>query len=601
MRTLVCVPIFVEDQSGSSVNTIDAALADAALAKRKGADLVEFRIDRFFSGSESPGGSPRRADSGLGFEIGSEPDPEPGSASRATDDAFAIAQLRRLLAESPLPVVLTCRPTWEGGEYDGDDADRVALFERLCCGCEHPPAYLDVELAAYTRSANIRQKINLCVTHPGQQRDVSTRLILSVHDFQTRPPDLDRKILAAVDEPACSVVKVAYRARSLRDNLDLFEILRTTPKPTIALGMGEFGLMSRVLAPKFGGFLTFASLRDESATAPGQPTIDDLLGMYRFRKIGKETKLYGVIGWPVGHSLSPLIHNAGFEAVGWDGVYLPLPVAADEKDVEASYTSFKATLEAFDSASGLALEGVSVTLPHKENAAQYMTDVVDGLASPVTIGAANTLNRYVVDDPPDRYELWQGANTDAMAIHSLLRRAMNGLAGKEVAIVGAGGVARAATYAAAFGGGHAVIYGRTPERAEAIVEDLITSDQWRGRSDSGGEGSVRAVAFAGLRGGNHDAYINCTPVGMTGGPAPDALSIPIPDMPNIDESTVFFDTVYNPVETPMLRAARERGCRTIDGVEMFVRQAAAQFELWTGMPAPVELFDRLCREKLAGA
>ncbi len=590
MSTLVCVPIMLEfpaahDPSGAAspaegqglAGAIDSALADARLAKDKSADLIEFRIDAVFDGAEHG------------------PDAD-------ELDAYTVAEFRRLLAESPLPVILTCRPTWEGGEYDGDDSDRVALFEKLCCDTEHPPAYLDVELAAYTRSANLRQKINLCVTHPKQQRrGVSTRLILSTHDFEARPADLDRKLLAMYDEPACTVVKVAYRARSLRDNLDLFEILRESPKPTIALGMGEFGLMSRVLAPKFNGFLTFASLRDQAATAPGQPTIDDLLGLYRFRKIGKQTKLYGVIGWPVGHSLSPLIHNAGFEQIGWDGVYLPLPIAADEKDAATSFTSFKATIDAIDTATGLVLEGASVTLPHKESAAKFMTEIVDGLASPVAIGAANTLNRYVVEEGADQYELMQGANTDATAIETLLRCAMNGFQGKSVAIIGAGGAARAATYAVAFGGGHAVVYGRTPGRAEAIVEDLNNSDLWRSHSNSGKAGSVRAESLSDLAGSDHDAYINCTPVGMTGGPDPEGLSIPIPDMIHIDEHTVFFDTVYNPVETPMLRAARERGCRTIDGVEMFVRQAAAQFELWTGKTAPVTLFDRLCRERLSAS
>ena len=540
---------------------IQAALDEALLARAKRADLVEFRIDRFFSGSESGASSDLDGDAA---------------------DAYAVASLRRLLAESPLPVILTCRPTWEGGDYDGDDADRVALFEKLCCDTDAPPAYLDVELAAYTRSANLRQKINLCVTHPKQQREgVTTRLILSTHDFEGRPSDLDRKLLAMYDEPACAVVKVAHRARSLRDNLDLFEILRDSPKPTIALGMGEFGLMSRVLAPKFNGFLTFASLRDEAATAPGQPTIDDLLGMYRFRTIGKATKLYGVIGWPVGHSLSPLIHNAGFAEIGWDGVYLPLPIAAYENDTSATATSFSATVGVFADDPSLRFSGASVTLPHKEHALGFGDPTCD--ADPARLGAANTLT---VDDHGARTV----ANTDATAILELLTGLGVGSGSDRVGIVGAGGVAKAAAHALVASGMTVVLYNRTPDRAASLASAL--------NGDALG-GSAVAADLGLLPKGCCHAYINCTPVGMTGGPDPEGLSIPIPGMTNIDEDTVFFDTVYNPVETPMLRAARERGCRTIDGVEMFVRQAAAQFELWTGKPAPIELFDRLCREKLA--
>lgn len=139
-----------------------------------------------------------------------------------------------------------------------------------------------------------------------------------------------------------------------------------------------------------------------------------------------------------------------------------------------------------------------------------------------------------------------------------------------------------------------MLYNRTRERAEQIADDVNA-----GR-DPTWESKAVAASMGLLTRACCDAFINCTPVGMTGGPDPDGLSIPIPDMTHIDADTVFFDTVYNPVETPMLRAARERGCRTIDGVEMFVRQAAAQFELWTGKTAPVTLFDRLCRERLGG-
>lgn len=530
------------------VESIDAALADAALARDKGADLVELRIDPFFHGS-----------------TGSD-----------AEDGVVVKQLQHLLAECPLPVILTCRRSEEGGDYDGDEVDRVSMLEKLTAACDTPPAYLDFELAAYQKSANIRQKINLCVTHPDQQRDVTTRLILSMHDFEKRPADLDRRLLAAYDEPACSVVKVAYRARSIRDNLDLFEITRGAPKPTIALGMGEFGLMSRVLAPKFNGFLTFAALRDESSTAPGQPTLDDLLGLYRFRSINPKTLVYGIIGWPVSHSMSPLIHNAGFEAVGHDGVYLPMPIPGSDDD-ETSNASLKGTLLSLMHADGFHLAGASVTIPHKQTLVRIagtQSWSIDPMVQ--ECGAANTVRAT-----ENRVEL---SNTDAGAISALLKERLGLRSETSVAIFGAGGVARSAAAVVRESGAQGVVFNRSPERAQALAAEF----------------GLEYQTMDAINDSAHAAYINCTPVGMLGGPDPEGLAIPLDDLPPLPPETVIFDTVYNPIETPLIRAARARGLTTIDGVQMFVRQAAHQFELWTGKPAPVALFDRLVRERLGG-
>lgn len=566
MPTLVCVPITVLE--------IDNALADANQAKLSGADIVELRIDSYFPGSEGD-----------------------------SEDQLRLNELTRLIAECPLPVILTCRSATEGGDYDGDEADRVSLLEKLCINTDHPPAYLDFELACYQKSANIRQKINLCVDHPRQQRDVRTRLILSMHDFDGRPKDLMRRLADAWAEPAASVVKFAFRARSIRDNLEIFEILHDAPKPTIGLGMGEFGLMSRVLAPKFGGYLTFASLRDEAATAPGQPTIADLLGMYRFRSIGKDTRLYGVIGWPVAHSMSPLIHNAGFEAVGHNGVYLPMPVAASVGDPEVSYTSFRATLDALLRGQDLSFAGASVTIPYKQNLVRYAAgrsadqssteiEMLDPQYIVRSGGAANTLDwqpQFVGSSEPHAMV----SDTDSAAVEMLLQRTcQNELREVSVGVIGAGGVARSVVRRLVGCTASVDVFNRTRSRMVNLLDGI----------DSNNRAKLTTAELDAITRSHCDIYINCTPVGMTGGPDPEGLSIPIHELAGkLPPETVFFDTVYNPIETPMLRAAKEHGFRTIDGVEMFVRQAAAQFELWTGKPAPVQLFDRLVREKLGSS
>lgn len=540
------------------------ALRDATLAAEHGADMVELRVDVFFEDRS---------------------DDEKGTVEQLQD---RIDRVLDLVEVSPLPCIVTCRPHWEGGEYHGDDDERIVLFEALGTS-ETPPAYIDVELATYTRSKNIRQKINLAVNHPKQVRAVTTRLILSSHDFEGRPSDLTRKIIAMQEEPACSVVKIAYRARSIRDNLDLFEILADRQKPTIALCMGEFGLMSRVLAPKYGGFLTFASLRDESTTAPGQITIDELLNLYRFRSITPTTKVYGIIGWPVTQSMSPMVHNAGFEQIGWDGVYVPMPV-------EGSYESFKATVGMFIDDDEF--YGASITIPHKEHLVQFFNEE-DRFIVEDDCSAANTIYREI--------ERWQEdgeyhqlttqpliSNTDTTAIQQLILNHCGKLGGLQVLVMGAGGVAQAVLEVFRKHGSDVAVWNRNLDRAQRIIDDLektSSNDPLRVRCRTIDKDDLPNLAC--------DLYINCTPVGMTDGPDPDGLSIPIPDMDQLAPETVFFDTVYNPIETPMLKAAKERGYRTIDGVQMFVKQAEAQFEIWTGTPAPDGLFDSLVREKLS--
>lgn len=521
----------------------DAALRDAALAKRLGAAIVEYRVDHLFHGDS---------------------DGEP--------DTFGARQVERLVSESPLPCIITCRPSFEGGGYDGDDASRISLYEHLGT-LPHPPSYLDVELATYNRSANLRQKVHLAVGHPSPRQDPPTRLILSAHDFNTRPANLSRLITEMRSSDAAAVHKIAFRARSLRDNLELFEILRHADRPTIALGMGEFGLMSRVLAPKFGGLLTFASLRESSTTAPGQPTIEELTSLYRFSSIGRSTKVYGVIGWPVSHSLSPHVHNAGFGASGHDGVYLPLPVAPE-------WEHFKATLAALLDDPALDFAGASVTLPHKEHLLRFALEDrsrtwhIDALSR--GCGAANTLTVR-----PDGS--CAVLNTDAPALVDSLAVGMGlaaaaeppNLDGLRVAVIGAGGVARAAAGGLMNAGATVVVYNRTQSRADELVKKLSAWGE-----DSGCRGRVVSGPWERLDKSCANALINCTPVGMQGGPQPDALPVPESALSNCTEPVTVLDTVYSPLNTPLLRRSRELGLRTIDGTDMFVRQAVRQLENW---------------------
>lgn len=547
--TLLCVPILVTSAS--------QAMDDAAAAKAAGADLVEYRLDEFFQGDL---------------------------------DAPEVRQILSLIAGSPLPCIATCRPVGpEGGAYDGPDDARISLFERLGTAFapgESPPRYLDVELSTLQRSANIRQKVRLAVDHPEQLRDLRTSLIVSSHDFAGRPADLTRRLAAMRDEPAARVLKLAFRARSLRDNLELFDLLAESGRPTIALGMGEFGLMSRVLAPKFNAFLTFAALRADAATAPGQPTLDELLTRYRFRSITPATRVFGVIGYPVAHSLSPHVHNAGFAAVGRDAVYLPLPVAAGPDD-EASFLSLKATLLELLEHPRLTFSGASVTIPHKENLLRLAREQGWRIDEPAAhIGAANTL---VADRGPDgSFRGARVSNTDAPAIARVLRDAVGDLSTARVALVGAGGVARAAAYALAREGASVTIYNRTPARAQKLADELRPHVR----------GELVPMPLDALAGSSADVYINGTPAGLAHSPQEHQTPIPLEHLRACPPATVVFDTVYTPHETRLLREAVSANLRVIHGVSMFAAQAEAQFSAFAGEPPPPGLFDRIARAAL---
>jgi 3-dehydroquinate dehydratase/shikimate dehydrogenase len=495
---------------------------DTALAAEAGADLVELRIDEL-------------------------------------TDADAV---KAAVAASALPCIVTCRPTWEGGQSELPDDARIALLDAAATG---DARYVDLELK----------------TLPKLTSDVAWRqLIVSSHDFTGRPARLVN-ILLEMNASRGSVNKIVWTARTIRDNLEAFEILQHRQKATIALCMGEAGLISRVLAKKFGAFLTFASLDSGSETAPGQVSIRDMKRLYRWDAIGPRTKVYGVVAQPVAHSMSPAIHNAAFDHAGWDGVYLPLLV-------NPGYESFKAFMESFVPFEGLDLSGLSVTIPHKENALKYLREkgaAVDPLAA--SIGAVNTI---VIDRSLGGEPKLTGTSTDYGAILDSITARLGvtreALAGYRVAVIGAGGTGRTAVAALAHYGATVVVYNRTHERAEALAAEF-----------NGKRGKVVAARLEKLCDSCCQIYLNTSSVGMH----PNVDSSPFGDAPpKLVPETLVFDTVYNPIKTKLLQQAEAAGARTINGVEMFVRQAAAQFEAWTAKPAPVDVMRAVVEARLSG-
>jgi len=518
--TRLCVPL--------TADSVERMAADIRAAASVGADMIELRLDYL----------------------------------RNRDDAL-IRQLMAAARAFPGEVIATCRLAEEGGRYEGNKNSRIALMERAALdGAD----YLDFEYEAWRRSADARQRIGRACKSKNDQEQARPMLILSKHDFERTPAGLDTLFADLAREP-CHVVKLAVRAEVITDALAMLDALRASAakRLTIALSMGETGILTRVLAKKFGALLTFASLATGRESAPGQLTIDEMWSLYRWDKMNPQTRVYGVIGCPVAHSMSPAILNAAFEAVGHDGVYLPMRVEPD-------YADFESFVDGCISRPWFGLGGCSVTIPHKRHLLQFV-EQHHGEIEPLAqrIGAANTL----CVEPGQRGD---GSDTRVSAYNTDYRGALDalcagmntsqaGLKGAVVAVLGAGGVSRAIVAGLFDCGCKVTIYNRTAGKARRLAEEFgVTARPWEQRN------KLEA-----------DVVINCTSIGMW----PKTDDTPLPDA-RLNTRTLVFDTVYNPIDTRLLRDARASGCRTIDGVAMFVNQAAAQFEHWTGCRAPME-------------
>jgi 3-dehydroquinate dehydratase/shikimate dehydrogenase len=325
--------------------------------------------------------------------------------------------------------------------------------------------------------------------------------------------------------------------------------------------MGDIGTPSRILAPKFGSPFTYATFHHERTLAPGQLSYKQMTEIYRYESIGPDTAVYGVIADPIGHSLSPHIHNAAFGEKGIDAVYCPFRVPADDLD------------QFIQDAPRLGIRGLSVTIPHKEAIARHLKKVDPPVKS---IAAENT----VIFDGADTI----GYNTDFNAAMNCLEKALgtiganpSPLKNKRVLILGAGGVARPIAYGIKNRGGLVTIASRTNRRTERLAEAFdCKAIDWDAR---------QRVAC--------DVLVNCTPIGMH---------------PNVDESPVsktflkpmmlVFDTVYNPESTLLIKDARARNCQVVTGVEMFIGQAELQFFLFTRQEAPSVLMREVLKKAI---
>ena len=448
----------------------------------------------------------------------------------------AEACIEESLKRKTKPVIITNRPEREGGKFNGSEQDRLRLLQKaIDLGAD----YVDVEYDS------IKQ-----IT-----RRNSSKIIISHHNFKETPHNIS-KIYDDICQHNPDIVKIVTYANDITDNIRIFELLESAKVPTISFCMGELGYISRILTSKFGGFLAFASLEKGKESAPGQLTVNELSKIYHFNEINKETKLYGIIGNPVSHSMSPAIHNASFIEKGLNNVYVPLKIA--------NIGTFMKECRRMD------FQGFSVTIPHKESVLPFLNNI-DHTAK--KIGAINTI---VNQDGK-----LTGYNTDCMAaimgLECSLKETNDTLSNKKISIIGAGGAARAVAFGLKEKGCDITIFNRTIERAEKLSHDV----------------KCRFERFEELYKLDSDILINTTPIGMF----PDIDQTPIPK--NIlKEAMIVFDAIYNPVETRLLRDAKEKGCHTVNGLSMFINQAAEQFRLWTNIDPPVELMTNIVKEIL---
>ncbi len=456
--------------------------------------------------------------------------------------------------------IATCRPASEGGQSRASVEHRLPI---LLSAVRAGAALVDVELSAWQRFGMARHDLVKALADSSATGH-GRGLLISHHDFDGRPADLNQIVdeMRAIEE--ASAIKIAWRADDILSNFDALDIMYHGRGESIAICMGEAGLMSRVLPGKCGAFAAYCALDAESKAAPGQLTVAELRERYRWDSIDEATEVYGVIGNPVAQSVGPDVFNDAFRAEKVNGVYLPFLVPPDER-------SFAAFLDACIDRPWLDVRGLSVTAPHKVHALRYLGDRVDPPAD--MIGAVNTIR---IEDG----EVW-GCNTDCDAALDTLLAAMQcdveDLDGVPVDVLGAGGVARAVVAGLADCGCTVTVYNRDPQRAQSLADMTeCVLRPWEDRDKS--EGKV---------------LVNCTSVGMH----PDADSTPMP-VEALRSGTVVFDTVYRPRETRLLRDASAAGCVTVGGFGMFVRQAGMQFEYWTHHPADYErmeaVVERLC-------
>ena len=450
------------------------------------------------------------------------------------DDLFSLI---RNLAR---PVILTFRPVEQGGYRDLSMAQRQDFWQHHF---KSPAAFFDLE------SDLVAELVGREVD---QQPDWS-RVICSYHDFKGVPQNLEDLYEQMAFTPA-RILKFAFKANDIAECVQVFNLLgraQSEDREIIALAMGEAGVITRILGPSRGSFITYGTTDGNTGTAPGQLLTQELRSVYRIDSINADTMVTGLVGSPVAHSVSPHMHNAAFVAKNLDGVYLPFHVDDLPRFIKAMVNPSTRDLN-------WNLRGLSITAPHKTEVIKYL-DWVDPTAQ--RIGAVNTV---VLES-----EQLRGYNTDAAGLIEPLVQRIGSLTGARAAVIGAGGAANAAVFALQQQGADVTVYVRDLSRATILCERFNVQCQ-----------SLQSAAFAGT-----DLVINTTPLGSSGEKANETPAV----ASQLRGSGFVYDLVYNPIETTFMREGKAAGCNVLGGLEMLAAQAQLQFKLWTNTNVSSEL------------
>ncbi len=474
--------------------------------------------------------------------------------------AAAHAEIKQLRSVHPRPFIFTFRATEQGGQRALAEAARIRFWQQCLPDWQRDaarPDFVDIELELL--------EAQRAAVWPTAHADAQLQptLICSHHDFTGVPADL-AAIYERMTRTPAQVLKLAVQAHDATDCLPLLHLLARAQREgreLIAIAMGTAGLLTRILAPARGAFLTYGALDTEHAPAPGQPSAHELRDLYRVHTLNEQTEVFGLIGAPVAHSLSPHIHNAALAAVGLNAVYLPFEVRDANAFMRRMAHPRTRELD-------WPLRGLSVTAPHKQTIMAHL-DFIDPAAREV--GVVNTI--VFADD-----EL-HGYNTDATAALAPLAGVLE-LRGARVAVIGAGGAARALLWGLQRAGANTTIFARNLTDARTLADNFGAT--------------VNTLADA--RFASFDLVVNATPLG-TRGPAADETPA---TTAQLHGARAAYDLVYNPAETRFMHAARVAGCAFVcGGLSMLLAQAARQFELWTGQPAPVAVMRAAAETQLA--
>ncbi|MDR3304014.1 MAG: type I 3-dehydroquinate dehydratase [Treponema sp.] len=456
--------------------------------------------------------------------------------------------IRRFPEMAGLPVILTIRREVDGGYFAGGEGSRIGLLSRGLAFAEPDRRYnfAFVDLEDYLDAPNLEEAA----------RSFGTRVIRSRHNINGIEADM-AGILRRLRRVGDELVKLAVMPHSSEDLLAVFRAAQETPDiDKTLICMGPFGAPSRILTEHFGSQISYTSAsgeRDLPIAASGQLDPKELAELYHFRSISRQTKVFGITGFPLKTTLSPAFFNTAFGLENIDAVYVPF-----------STDSVGPFLEL---AAEIGVAGVSVTIPHKESVLPFLTSASEAVQG---IAACNTL----VYTPQG----WAGFNVDAAGFSTALLDFINkkNFKGQRVTIVGAGGASRAVAAEVFRLGGKALVLNRSEVKARDLAEQYHFA--WAAL-DSKGIDTMKKYA---------DIIIQTTSVGMEGYEQSDPIA-----MYKFSGFEVVMDLIYKPERTMLLRRATAAGCRVLNGYDMLIQQAQLQYRHFMGVDFPRHLMSRM--------